>query len=80
MLKFALPATALALLAGCGDVEQQPDTTYEQTLNSPVPQGEASGAPAPDNETMAGGPDEQVDASAPGAGGAADDTAVTDAP
>ena len=78
MLKFALPAAALVILSSCGDVEQEPDTTYEQTLSSPVPQGDAAGEPVPDNDTTESGPDEQLDAVATGDDGTTDDSLATE--
>lgn len=60
-----LAAPALALSA-CGQGGNEPegpvDTSYEQSLPSPVQQSESDTAPVPDNTSIVGGPDEQVDA------------------
>ncbi len=62
----AIAALPLGLLAACDNPEVRPDTTYEQTLDSPVPQGDTGPEPVPDNDTIVGGADEQVDAAAAG--------------
>lgn len=59
-----LPIAALAL-ASCND-EASLDTSYEETLPAPVEGGDTDAAPAPDNDTISGGADEQVDAMASG--------------
>ncbi|GMN13936.1 hypothetical protein [Altererythrobacter sp. MTPC7] len=70
MKSFALiPASVTAIaalaLAGCSE-EPEVDTSYESELPAPVPQGDSASEPVPDNTSITGGPDEQVDAMASG--------------
>ncbi len=53
-----LPAFALA---ACGSEQPEPDTSYEEQLPAPVPEGGEGLASVPDNDSIEGGPDEQVD-------------------
>ena len=58
-LLIAVPALALA---ACGQEQPDPDTSYEDQLPPPVEDMEEGMASAPDNDTIEGGTDEQVDA------------------
>ena len=68
-MRFAATATlvlaAAGALAACGS-EEEFDTEYEQSLPSPVPADTSENAPVPDNDSIEGGADEQVDAQAAG--------------
>ena len=66
MNRLALAALTLApfTLAACDGAEQEPDTSYEEQLPAPVQDAEPAGndvASVPDNTSVEGGPDEQVD-------------------
>lgn len=61
-----LPLSIAAFaMAGCSE-EPAVDTSYESELPSPVADGDTAAEPAPDNDTVTGGADEQVDAMASG--------------
>lgn len=58
---FIIPIIAVGGLTACSEAEEPADTSYEEQLPSPVPQGDTASEPAPDNTSIEGGPDEQVD-------------------
>ncbi len=63
--RIIFAGVAMLSLASCGS-DPVPDTSYEEGLPAPVEVNDANDAPAPDNDTVIGGTDEQVDAMASG--------------
>ena len=60
--RFLILAAAPFALAACGDSgDENLDTSYEEGLPAPVPEGGEGLESVPDNDTIEGGPDEQVD-------------------
>lgn len=65
--KIVLASLAGLSIAACNESEESLDTSYEEELPAPVQEIEEPGAPVPDNDSIEGGADEQVDAMAAGA-------------
>ena len=60
--RLLLLAVAPFALAACGDSgEEDLDTSYEEHLPAPVAETDGGMESVPDNDTIEGGPDEQVD-------------------
>ncbi|RJY09192.1 hypothetical protein [Aurantiacibacter aquimixticola] len=61
MKRIALAAAATFALSACGAEEETLDTDYESSMEAPVPDVTGN-EPVPDNDSIEGGLDEQVDA------------------
>ncbi len=59
--RYLAPATAVLALAACGEAEEPADTSYEEQLPAPTPQGDSASEPVADNTSITDGRDEQVD-------------------
>lgn len=75
---IVLPLSALAI-AACGSEQPDADTSYEEQLPAPVEEAGDGLASVPDNDTIEGGPDEQVDAQYSGDAQLPEDMADTEA-
>ncbi len=67
MHRLTIAALMLApfTLAACGEAEPEIDTSYEEQMPAPVAEAEPTGndvSSVPDNNSIEGGRDEQVDA------------------
>ena len=59
--RLILPSFILGMLTACGEAEEPADTSYEEELPVPTPQGDTGTEPVDTNTSITGGPDEQVD-------------------
>ncbi|MGB3739082.1 MAG: hypothetical protein WA948_06985 [Pontixanthobacter sp.] len=64
--RIILPTAAILTLTACGGAEEKADTSYEESLSVPTPQGDTDAEPVDTNDSITGGPDEQVDAESGG--------------